>query len=181
MAVQPVALDEELHHEDKRFLASGIRVRFAHVEPTSLDPDHVVHDVVHDRISQRTGAEPGMPVRLLVLRAEYRRGAVIPSLHELENETRELSAGRIQKPFAEVALKQSIWSLWMAMLAAPKEPNIQLIIRAEGSSCIQRSGLYVPRDSNPVATSADQLHLHHFLITGHGSPTFVSHETAFWS
>lgn len=70
-----------------------------------------MHDVVHDRISQRTGAEPGMPVRLLVLRTEYRRGGVMPSLHELENETRELSAGRIQKPFAEMTLKQSIWWL----------------------------------------------------------------------
>ena len=35
----------------------------------------------------------------------------MPSLHELENETRELSAGRIQKPFAEMTLKQSIWWL----------------------------------------------------------------------
>lgn len=69
----------------------------------------------------------------------------------------------------------------MAMLAAPKEPNIQLILRAEGSSCIQRSGLYVLRDSNAVATSAGQLLLHPFLITGHGSPTFVSRETAFWT
>lgn len=97
----PAALTKESHCESNAFLVFGSRVRLAHVELTGLNPNRVVDDAVHDRICHRVGSQPGVPVRLLVLRAENGRGGVVPTLHELEDEPRGFPGGRIQKPLVE--------------------------------------------------------------------------------
>lgn len=73
-----MAPNEEFHQEGKRFLVSGTRACLAHVKPAVRDPARVVHDGLNDRISQRSSHEPGMPVRLLLLRAENGRCGVAP-------------------------------------------------------------------------------------------------------
>lgn len=72
------------------------------------------------------------------------------------------------------------WTQTEMHLAQSLGLRVVLILRAEKSPCIQPSGLYVPRDSNAVTTSAGQPLLQPFLNTGHRSPILVSRETVFW-
>ena len=55
----------------------GTRVRLAHVELTGLNPERVVDDTAHDRICHRVSSQPGVPVRLLVLRAENDQRCIV--------------------------------------------------------------------------------------------------------
>ncbi len=56
---------------------------FAHVVVAGLNPDCVVDDAVHDRVGVNTGAEALVPVLLLILGAEHRRGFAVASRAEL--------------------------------------------------------------------------------------------------
>lgn len=73
-------------------------VHLTHVDPTGLDPNRIVHDMIHDRVGQRTSVQPGTPIRLLVLRTENGGCSVIPPPYELDDESQQPAGWRIQKP-----------------------------------------------------------------------------------
>lgn len=74
---------------------------FAYVHLARGDPEGVVHDAVHDRVSVDSSAEAGVPVLLRVLGAEHRGDRVVAALEQLEQHGTDLVAGLVQQPFIE--------------------------------------------------------------------------------
>lgn len=72
-------------------------VHLTHVEPYGLNPNRLVKDTIHDRVGQRASANPGMPIRFLVPRAENGGCSVIPPPRSLEDESQEPAGRRIQE------------------------------------------------------------------------------------
>lgn len=116
------------------------RVHLTHVAPTGLNPNRIVHDMIHDRVGQRTSVQPGTPIRLLVLRTENGGCSVIPPPYELEDDSQQPAGWRIQKPLIHQqdattgARGQNTGWLRTAILAALEKSNIQLVQHRGGSA-----------------------------------------------
>src|SRR5699024_4932861 len=72
-----------------------------HVVGAGIDPDGVVHDAVHDRISMDPGTESLMPVLLRVLSTEHRRSTVIATLEQLQQHAAHRLIRMIKQPLID--------------------------------------------------------------------------------
>lgn len=56
----------------------------AHIMSACVEPDCVVHNVIHDRIGMYTGTKALVPVPLRILGTEHRSNMVIATLEEFQ-------------------------------------------------------------------------------------------------